>query len=432
MVSRSRPLLQKYPEWSNHEYANTVGRSEGWVKKWKKRILAAGFEDDRVLKSLSRARLTAPPRIAQPVVEAILEIRDNPPDNLRRIPGPVAIIYYLQKDATLKESWHHIPTSPTTVWRILDENQRIIRPQLYGHTPLECPDPMEEWQVDFKDVTMARTDPEEKRAHDIQTFDVVDAGTSILIANPAHNEFNAETVIEALVDIFQEHGRPQKLRFDRDTRFVGAWTGRDFPSAFVRFLHCIEVEPIVCPPRRPDKNPFVERYHLTYDRECLNVDFPATLAAVNEVNIVFKQHYNYERPHQGSTCKNQPPCIAFPDLPLLPRLPLQIDPDAWLQHAYDRYYKRTIAASGTVQLGNQRYYISKDEAGKQVTLTIQPHSRLVEAVHANRVLRSMPLKGLHQRMMPLDEYVTLICQEARTEYQLQRARQRRRRKRLNA
>jgi hypothetical protein len=108
--------------------------------------------------------------------------------------------------------------------------------------------------VDFKDVTTA-TSETEKRTHQVETLDVVDAGTSLLIANPARSDFTATTVIEALVDVFASAGLPQRLRFDRDPRFVGSASGRDFPAAFVRFLLCLGVEPLICPPHQPRRTP---------------------------------------------------------------------------------------------------------------------------------------------------------------------------------
>jgi hypothetical protein len=41
---------------------------------------------------------------------------------------------------------------------------------------------------------------------------------------------------------------------------------------------------------------------------------------VREVTEAFLQHYNEERPHQGQTCGNVPPRVAFPTLPTLPAL----------------------------------------------------------------------------------------------------------------
>ena len=70
-----------------------------------------------------------------------------------RVPGPLAIIHYLHQDAALREAGWHLPTSTSTVWRILDENQRILRPPPVEHEPIERPEPLTEWQVDFKSVS---------------------------------------------------------------------------------------------------------------------------------------------------------------------------------------------------------------------------------------------------------------------------------------
>ena len=64
------------------------------------RIRSRPLEDQQVLQASSRARKRPPPQIAPEVVDRILAIRDNPPPKLGRTPGPVTILYYLQKDDT--------------------------------------------------------------------------------------------------------------------------------------------------------------------------------------------------------------------------------------------------------------------------------------------------------------------------------------------
>src|SRR5579859_4205968 len=98
-----RRLLHQHPTWSVRDFAQTLGRSLGWVKKWLKRLRGAPADDDAVLHSRSRARKHPPPRLSQAVIERVLEIRDQPPENLRRTPGPVAILYYLARDAALRD-----------------------------------------------------------------------------------------------------------------------------------------------------------------------------------------------------------------------------------------------------------------------------------------------------------------------------------------
>ena len=414
--SMLRQLLEKHPEWTNQELANVTGRSETWVKKWKKRLAVTEAMDDRVLYSQSRARQHPPEKISQPVVEAILEIRDEPPEDLQRTPGPLAIIYYLHQHEELAAAGYGIPTSTSTVWRILDQHQRILRPPVVEHEQLERLAPNQEWQVDFKDVTSASSPDTEKRAHQVETFDVVDAGTSILVANPARSDFNATTVIETVVDIFRDNGLPQQLRFDRDPRFVGGASGRDFPAAFVRFLLCIGVDPIICPPQQPQKNPFVERFHRTYGEECIDAETPETLADVLEVNTWFRHHYNEQRPHQGLSCGNRPPCVAFPELPPLPPLPATVDPDAWVTSIVGRYYRRRITSNGSLQIGRHQYYIGTEYAGQAVAVTVRPNAKFFDVLLGTTVIKTLSIKGLHNQQMPLDDYMALICREAESEY----------------
>ncbi len=90
----------------------------------------------------------------------------------------------------------------------------------------------------------------------------------------------------------------------------------------------------ILPPRRPDRTCFVERYHRTYEQECLRIVQPTDLAQVREVTDRFRQHYNTERPHQGLACGNQPPHVALvartPAIPPRPAVPAVVDPDRWV------------------------------------------------------------------------------------------------------
>src|SRR3712207_5468340 len=94
---RLRELLRRHPDWSQRALARELGRSLGWVKKWCRRLRDAPPGDESVLRGQSRARKHPPPRVSQAVVERILAIRDQPPAHLQRVPGPRAILYYLQQ-----------------------------------------------------------------------------------------------------------------------------------------------------------------------------------------------------------------------------------------------------------------------------------------------------------------------------------------------
>ena len=88
-----RRLMRLHPRWTQPQYAQAVGMSLSWVKKWKKRLEEAGPEDEQVLHSRSRARKHPPERISPTVTDRILQMRDEPPEGLQRTPGPKAILY---------------------------------------------------------------------------------------------------------------------------------------------------------------------------------------------------------------------------------------------------------------------------------------------------------------------------------------------------
>jgi hypothetical protein len=253
-----RKLLKQHPELSNQQLSEQLDCSQDWVKKWKKRLKHSSEDDDTILFSRSRAPHHPPPRIPQSMVERVLEIRDHPPANLQRVPGPLAIKYYLQQDAELKAQAATLPRSTATIWRILKTNGRITPSSVRHPQPLARTQPMSEWQIDFKDLGL-KPNPQEatKQQHLVETLNIVDAGTSILVEGVVREDFKAASVIEALSAVLSSNGLPKALRFDRDTRFVGTHSNQDYPSAFVRYLHCIGIEPIICPPHRPDLNCFV-------------------------------------------------------------------------------------------------------------------------------------------------------------------------------
>src|SRR5512140_2287832 len=94
-----RCLARQHPEWTRPQLAEACGASLGFVNKWLKRFRAADPDDLQVLFSRSRARHTPPPPPDLRLVQRIIEIRSAPPENLQRIPGPRAILYYLKRDS---------------------------------------------------------------------------------------------------------------------------------------------------------------------------------------------------------------------------------------------------------------------------------------------------------------------------------------------
>src|SRR5258708_15076641 len=349
-----RRLMGLYPQWTHQQYAQEVGMSLGWVKKWKKRLQEAAPEDEQVLYSRSRAPRHPPERMSQVVIERILQMRDAPPEGLQRTPGPKALLYYLPRGPDLQGE--RVPGSSRTIYRILQQAGRIAQRQPQVHEPQQRPAPMSQWQLDFKDASTVPAAPDGKRQHVVEVLNTVDEGTSVLVDAQVGADFHAETTLWAVAELFTRHGLPEAVRMDRDVRFVSSPSGSDFPSALVRFCQCLGVGVRLCDPHSPEQNGFVERYHRTYQEECLAVQRPGTLEQVREVSAAFAQHYNWSRPHQGLSCGNRPPRGAFPTLPELPAVPDVVDPDRWLQASDGLHLVRLVRRDGTVRVDLKSYY----------------------------------------------------------------------------
>ncbi len=166
-----RWLLEHYPSWTQPELAAYLGKSLAWVKKWLHRFRHADPGDPAVLFSHSRARKTPPSSIASQtaVVQRILDIRDAPPDNLQRVPGPEAILYYLQRDPLLQAGGLRIPHSPTPIWKILRQHGRIALDHRHKPRPHDLREPGEEVQLDLKDISTVPSDPLGKQVHVVES-----------------------------------------------------------------------------------------------------------------------------------------------------------------------------------------------------------------------------------------------------------------------
>jgi hypothetical protein len=212
-------LRQQHPLWRLSELAAAVGRSVSWVKKWLKRFRQAKAGANPVFYSQSRRPKVPHTLISAGAVQAVLLIRDNSPVN--RIPGPETIQYFLHHDPKYSDLGLYLPRSTSTIWAILNAHQRIDRPAAVDHEPLSLAEPLEHWQLDFKEVAGIKDAASDKQSHQVETLNVIDCGTSILIDSQVRTDFRAETVIDSLVATFSTWGVPRILQFDRDPRFVG-------------------------------------------------------------------------------------------------------------------------------------------------------------------------------------------------------------------
>jgi hypothetical protein len=211
-------LWQQHPEWTNPTLAQATGRSLAWVKKWKARFRAHPDDPDVIWGRTSASSTAAP--FAPRVIEQILAIRDTPPEQLQRTPGPRAILYFLPRSPEVHGE--RLPRSTRTIWKILRAHDRIPQHRRRPHGAQERPEPLVELQLDFKDVVQVDPLASTKQAHAVEVFDAVDVGTSLWLMGEPSATYTAATVFAPLLHLLQQIGLPERVRFDRDPRFLGS------------------------------------------------------------------------------------------------------------------------------------------------------------------------------------------------------------------
>ena len=398
-------LLQAQPTLTVRESSEILGRSERWVRKWKQRFVSSEDVSFTTFQSQSRAPKTRPRQTSAGIKDMVCELRESLSDAYYRAAGAKLIRHYLQKDETLVESGVFIPTSSRTITKILRERGYIRSTPKREHEPLELMEPMEEWEMDFCEIRLVDGS--------FEFFLVVDRGTSRVVHVEGCEGYRADTALLAVIRLFSLNGLPKRLRFDRDPRFVWSWSADSFPAPLVKLLHVLGVEPIICPPRRPDKKPYVERCVRTFKHEWLDRFSLATMADCYEALDAFPTYYNSQRIHMGRACNGRTPDEAFPRLPILPSLPEDVQPNRWLVAQHGRAFRRRIRANGTIQVDKQTYYIGTHLAKRSVLVHLDAQKQCLWVTLEGKALpNALQLKDLYPEQLPLQDYLKLLQREA--------------------
>lgn len=398
-------LRRRHPTWTQQQLADKLKCSLSWVKKWLKRFREAHVQNLQLFRSRSRAPKNPTRKVTRAIRDVILSLRQKLPEKYGRVTGDKTILYHLHHDGYFDKDVK-LPTSNATIWRVL-KDAGYIPERVKTHVPLDPTPPMQEWEFDFGEVTIAS----DAR---FEIAPLIDRGTSILIEVPAkQGTYQADTTLELLIKVFREHGYPSRLRFDRDPRLIGSVGMDDFPSALMRFAWCIGMEPIVCDPRRPDQKGYVERVIRTLKYESLFIHKPANEEAISTCLQDYQHFYNHERAHQGLSCKNRPPMVAHVALPVLKTLPKRLNPDAWTDMYHGGVYKRQVASNGSISIDNHDYPVGREYALKVACVHLDALEQVFHITVGDKHLPAKPMHGLHHRLMDFDEYADVMIAEAR-------------------
>lgn len=145
-------LTRTHPTWSLRQYARQLGHDVKWVSKWLGRIKTASSVTMEVFKSKSRAPKTIYRRIEEKAKEIVCDLRQQLSLKFHRNAGAKTILWGLAEYLKGHPVTFPLPKSRSTITQILRERGWILPPRPVSHEPLELPDPMEEWEIDFAEI----------------------------------------------------------------------------------------------------------------------------------------------------------------------------------------------------------------------------------------------------------------------------------------
>jgi hypothetical protein len=92
-----------------------------------------------------------------------------------------------------------------------------------------------------------------------------------------------------------------------------------------------------------------------------------------------------------------------------------VDADAWLQMVDGRSYVRKVRENGTVAVDDSSYYVGQHLAGQCVGMQVDAPSREFVVLHRGQEIKRLSLKGLVGQVLPFEQFVTVLAEQARTE-----------------
>jgi hypothetical protein len=231
----------------------------------------------------------------------------------------------------------------------------------------------------------------------------------------AQENVHAETALDAVIPFLREHGRPRHLSCDHDPRWVGSLGGWDGPSAFLRCVHGVQVEPRRCPPHHPQKNGGVQRSYRSSQDECLHLSQPERVEEVTRVTEAFRHHAPTHRPHHGRACGTYPPRQACPTLPERPPLPRPVHADRWLWHSHHRIGARLRGSDGCLTRTQEASSLSMQRGGQKGALVGDAPTASGDGVFRSHPLTRLPFKKRVRDERPGEPSLALMQEHTRSE-----------------
>lgn len=95
--------------------------------------------------------------------------------------------------------------------------------------------------------------------------------------------------------------------------------------------------------------------------------------------------------------------------------------DRWLWRYHHRVLARLIGSDGCVTVHHETYYISNQMGGQHVALVIDAPTASFDVMAGAQMLKRLPIKNVVREKLPLERFISLMLEQARSEERLRLA-----------
>ena len=317
------------------EYGITRRTGDKWLRR---------YENGEGLDNQSKAPFHVANKTAPEKEAKVLEIRAAHPAW-----GSRKIRQYL-----INKGINDVP-SKSAINNILSRNDCISKEAREASTPytrFQKEKSNEMWQTDFKGHFTMK---DGNRCHPLTVLD--DYSRFSLCVDAKLNE-QRPGVMQSFERLFDDNGLPDAILCDNGNPWGNSQTTGY--TVFEIWLMEYGILPIHGRVRHPQTQGKEERFHLTMDRELLNVTEIENMCHAQECFDRFRNCYNNERPHEALNMK----------------LPVEFyhasqrkKPDKIVEWEYpSEYVLRKVKPNGYFTYGNQGYFLSEALGEKTVAI----------------------------------------------------------------